>query len=100
MNQVLLVGRIKGEPLYKTIANGSTLCHVTIETENSFYGDNENKPELFQVTLWNRLIEIHKNKIKSKALVAVNGHLRANNYDKEEEIYFKSDLIADRMVFL
>ncbi len=100
MNQVMLVGKIKSNPVFKSTNSGNTICLLTVEAEKSFYGDTDEKPELFQVVLWSKLIELHRKNLKPKTIIAISGHLKPNNFEKDNEIYYKSNLIADKISYL
>ncbi len=90
MNQIILIGNIKEKPLFKTTTTGLNLATVLIEK-------NDNS-DMYQFTFWNQNSEYVKDNIKEGDKVIIKGHLKANNFLKDDnEIYYRCELIGDRI---
>lgn len=101
MNQCVIVGRVKEQPEFKETSNGNKIGIMIIETNRTYRNSKgEIDSDLLQVTLWKNLAEECENNIQKGTLVAVRGRLQANNFQKEEEIYYRAEIIAEKLVVI
>lgn len=101
MNQVVVVGRVKELPVIKETANGNKVAYMLVEVERSFknaQGDIEKDD--FMVTLWRGIAEECHASCTVGSVVGVKGRLQANNYTKDDVIYYKPEIIAEKVSIL
>lgn len=101
MNQCIIIGVVKTQPEFKETANGNKIGQIIIEA-NRMYRNNKGDydADLLQVTLWKNLAEECESYLEKGMLVAIRGRLQANNYQKEDEIYYRAEIIAERLILL
>lgn len=98
MNQSILVGTVKEKPTLKETGSGNRIGHFVIEVARPYknaQGDND--IDIFQITVWNNLAEeCVKNVIEGQA-IAVRCRLQSNNYEREDVMHYRYELIADKI---
>ncbi len=100
MNQIILVGRVIAKPSIRETSSGNKVGHLLLEVTRPYKnaeGDYEN--EVFDVTLWKSLAEEAEKRIEENMSVGIKGRLAANNYLKENEVYYRSDVVAEKITF-
>ena len=100
MNQIILVGRVIAKPSIRETSSGNKVVHLLLEVTRPYKnaeGDYEN--EVFDVTLWKSLAEEAEKRIEENMSVGIKGRLAANNYLKENEVYYRSDVVAEKITF-
>lgn len=101
LNQVVLVGKVKELPVTKETTNGIKVATMVVEVERGFRNANGVlESDDFLVTLWRGIAEECQSSCHVGSLVGLKGRLQANNYNKEDSIYYKADIIAEKVSFL
>ncbi len=101
LNQIVLVGKVKELPVIKETSGGTKLATMLIEVDRSFKNSiGEIDTDEFQVTLWRGIAEECEMVCKIGSLIGVKGRLQANNFAKEESIFYKSEIVAEKISFL
>lgn len=94
MNQLTIVGTVKHIPDFKTTSNGLNFSNIIIESLKN----NEKTPEEFLITFWNQNLEYIKSNVSNGDKVYIKAHLKANNYNKDNnEILYRSDIVGERI---
>jgi len=96
MNAFYLVGKVLEKPEVLTTNNGIKYAHLKLSVLKNSKDDDETY-EIFEVTLFRNLAS---DEYDINQLVAIQGRLQANNYEKEENIYYNSKLIANTITIL
>ena len=96
MNSFYLVGKVF-EVGQKTQTNsGTSMCRLKISVEkNNREQDTTN--EIFEIVLFRSLAD---KEYEVGDSIAVNGKLQANNYEKDGNYYYNSNLIANSVCLM
>lgn len=97
MNQVILIGRLTRDPELKTTTAGTTICNFTIAVDRE---DKNQTTDFFNCTAFNNVGQSVYNYQKKGNLIAVNGSININSYEKDGEKRQATNIIAGRVQFL
>ncbi|MFI3284148.1 MAG: single-stranded DNA-binding protein [Erysipelotrichaceae bacterium] len=101
LNQIVLVGRVKEMPIIKETSQGNKVATLIMEVERNFKNSaGECEYDNFQVTLWRGMADECEANCSVGAIVGVKGRLQANNYMKDDIIYYKGDIVAEKISVL
>ncbi len=96
MNGFYLVGRIVGNPEKVETSSGLSLCRLRLSV-NRTNRDQAEEAEIYEIVLFRGLAEM---RFIDGQNVAVSGRLQANNFDKEDTIYYHANLIGNSVTFI
>lgn len=101
MNQVILIGKVKSEPILKETSNGITLGQLLVDVARPYKAEGQKQEsDTYSITLWRGLAEEVKTNSHIGAAVAIKGRLQANNFTKDDgEVLYRSDVIAEKVCF-
>ena len=100
MNQVALVGRLASDPEVKTVNNRSR-TYFPLAVQRSFKNqDGEYEADFISVVLWNGIAENACEYCSKGDLVGVRGRLQTNNYEKDGNMVYVTEVIAEKISFL
>lgn len=101
MNQIVIVGKVKELPALKETANGNKIASILIEVERSFKNaQGEIEKDDFMITLWRGVAEECQSNCQIGTIIGVKGRLQANNFTKDDVVYYKPELIAEKVSVL
>ena len=83
MNHVALMGRLTATPELKTTQSGISRCEARIAVERSFKRDGESKTDFINLVLWREKAEFFCRYFSKGQLVAVEGQLNSDSYEKD-----------------
>lgn len=100
MNQVILVGRLTKdcELRFTSGANAKAVANFTIAVDRPF--SKEKTADFFRVTVWGKPAENCANYTSKGSLVAIQGRLQNNNYEKDGVKHYSTEVVASRVEFL
>ncbi|QXM06989.1 single-stranded DNA-binding protein [Crassaminicella indica] len=99
MNQVILIGRLTRDPeLRFTAGSGKAVATFSIAVDRG-YGQ-EKTADFFRIVVWDKQGENCANYLAKGSLVAVQGRLQNNNYEKDGVMHYTIDIVANRVQFL
>jgi single-strand DNA-binding protein len=99
MNQVILIGRLTRDPeLRFTAGSGKAIATFSIAVDRG-YG-TERQADFFRVVVWDKQGESCANYLAKGSLVAVQGRLQNNNYEKDGVKHYTTEVVANRVKFL
>ena len=91
MNSFYLVGKIAEVGAMSQTNSGTNMCRLKVSVEkNTREQDTTN--EIFEVVLFRSLAE---KEYEVGDNIAISGKLQANNYEKDNNYYYNSNLIAN-----
>lgn len=102
LNQVVLVGKLKDDPILKETVNGNKVSKVVLEVERSYKNNNgEYEVDDIACTLWKGMAEQLSQHGLKGSLVAIKGRIQTNSYENKEgnRVNF-SEIIAEKISFL
>ena len=98
-NLVTLIGRLTRDPEFRLTPSGIPVVKFTVAIDN-FKRDSENSADFIRVTAWRRLAEICNQFLKKGRLVAIEGRLQIDSYEKDGESREFAEVVADTMQML
>ena len=101
-NQVVLVGRLVGNPIVEENENGKKVCNITLAVPRSYRNaEGIYETDFIKCTLWNVIAENTAEYCKKGDLVGVRGRLETSVYEKENgEKYRITSVVAEKVSFL
>lgn len=99
INQVVLVGRICGEPNLEIINETKKICKITLAVPRSYKNTNgEYETDFLECRLWNCVAENVNEYCKSGDIVGIKGRLQSRLNEATNEI--KMEVIAEKVSFI
>ncbi|MCP4049160.1 MAG: single-stranded DNA-binding protein [bacterium] len=100
-NKVFLIGRLVRDPETRVTSSGITVTKFTIAIDRfSKKADTENNADFIRVVTWRKLAEICGDYLNKGKLIAVEGRLQTDSYEKNGETIEVSEVIADNVQML
>ena len=98
-NKVVLIGRLTKDPDSRMTASGIPLTRFTLAIDRS--GGRENKvTDFLNIVTWRRTAEIASQFLKKGKLIAIEGSLRIDTYEKNGQIREWVEVVADNLQML
>lgn len=105
MNIVHMMGRATADPEMRTSQAGNLMAKfslavdkkLTRQQREEFVRDNRSTADFFKVVAWGGTAEILERYLKKGARIAVLGQMINNNYEKEGERVYFTELHAERI---
>ncbi|MBH37676.1 single-stranded DNA-binding protein [bacterium] len=99
-NKAVLIGRLVRDPESRVTSSGISFARFTIAIDR-IGGNAENKvTDFINIVAWRRLAEIATQFLKKGKLVAVEGALRIDEYEKEGQTREWVEVVADNFQML
>jgi len=100
INNVTLVGRLTRDPELRK-AGDVSVCSFTLAVDRDFLnGEGERETDFIPVVTWRKLAESCANNLKKGRLVGVTGRIQVRQWEQEGERHWKTEVVADFVVFL
>ena len=101
LNQVVLVGRLTKDPEVIESENGKKRTYIIVAVNRSFKNVNgEYETDFIKCILWNSVAENTCEYCKKGDVIGVKGRLQTSNYEKDGEIKYVLEVIAEKVTFL
>lgn len=101
LNKVFLIGRLVRDPEMRVTTSGISVTQFTIAVDRIRRKDqSEKSADFIRIVTWRRLAEICGEYLKKGKLVAVEGRLQYDSYEKNGEKVITADVIADQVQML
>lgn len=99
-NRAFLIGRLTRDPETRITVSGITVTRFTIAVDRFRKKDGESVTDFLRIVCWRRLAEIVAQYCKKGRLVAVDGPLQIDHYEKEGLQKESAEIIADNVQML
>lgn len=99
MNKAFLIGRLARDPEFRMTPSGIALCRFTIAVDRIPKSENATA-DFIRVVTWRRLAEICNQYLKKGKLIAIEGRLQLDSYEKDGERRYSTEIVADNMQML
>lgn len=100
-NKVFLIGRLVRDPESRTTASGISVTRFTIAVDRVRAREGvEQVTDFLRIVTWRRLAEICAQYLNKGRLVAVEGRLQVDSYEKDGERRYSTEIVADNMQIL
>ena len=104
INKVIIVGNLGDDPDVRHMPNGNAVTRVSVATSESWKdkqtGQSNERTEWHRVVFFNRLGEIAGEYLKKGSKVYVEGQLRTNQWEKDGQKHYTTEIIAREMQML
>ena len=101
VNQVVLVGRLTKDPEIIIHDNNKKRAVLDLAVQRCFKNINgEYETDFFRCIVWNGIAENVCEYCKKGDVVGVKGRLQTRKYEKDEELKYITEVIAERVSFL
>jgi len=101
LNNVVLVGRLTKDPEITTSENGSKRSNVIIAIPRTYKNtDGKYDTDFIKCILWNVVAEHTCEYCKKGDIVGIKGRIQTSSYERDGEIKYSTEVIAERISFL
>lgn len=102
INQIILVGRLTGDPEIEEYENGKKRTIINIAVQRHFKNiDNKYDTDFFRCVLWNGMASNTKNYCQRGDIVGVRGRVQNRSYvDSENNTRYITEIIAEKISFV
>lgn len=102
INQIILVGRLTGDPEIEEYENGKKRTIINIAVQRQFKNiDNKYDTDFFRCVLWNGMASNTKNYCQRGDIVGVKGRVQNRDYvDSENNTRYITEIIAEKISFV
>ena len=104
LNKVILIGRLGRDPETRFMANGDAVCNFSVATSESWKdsnGQNQERSEWHNVTMYRKLAEIAGQYLTKGSQVYLEGKIQSRKYtDKNGVERTAYEIIANEMKML
>lgn len=102
-NKTFLIGRLVRDPEMRVTASGITVTRFTIAVDRGYKSKNEDAQQtadFLRIVTWRRLAEVCGQYLKKGKLIAVEGRLQIDSYERDGEQRESVEIVADTMQML
>ena len=104
INKVILIGNLGNDPETKFLPSGGAVTNVSLATSESWKdkqtGQMQERTEWHRVVFFNKLAEIANQYLKKGSKVYVEGELRTQEWERDGQKHFKTEVVASEMQML
>lgn len=100
MNQVALIGRLTKAPDIRYTSDQMAIASLSIAIDRPPRRDGTKETDFPRITVFGRQAENCEKYLKKGRLVGITGRIQTGSYEKEGQIHYTTDVVADRVEFL
>jgi len=101
VNKAFLIGRLVRDPETRVTLSGISVTRFTVAIDRSFKRNDPDKvTDFLRIVTWRRLAEICGQYLKKGKLVAIEGRLQVDSYEKDGEKKYSAEVVADNVQML
>lgn len=102
VNNVVLVGRLTGNPEIIEIENDKKVTSVILAVNRNFKNsDGIYETDFIRCILWNNVAKSTTEYCRSGDVVGIKGRLQSSKFEDENgKIHYITDVVAERVTFL
>lgn len=104
VNKVILIGRLGKDPELRTTQGGSSVCNMTLATDESYTdrdGNKHEQTEWHRVTAFNKQADNCAQYLHKGSMIYVEGKLSTRKWqDQGGQDRYTTEIKADRVQFL
>lgn len=101
MNKAILIARLTRDPELSYTPGGKAVCKFDVAVNRKFKNqEGKYDADFFKVQVWGKSAEASANNLQKGRLVAIDGEIRNNNYEKDGVKHYGTVINADRVQFL
>lgn len=86
INSLTIIGRLTGDPEYKTTGSGTSVCNFSIANSEKWTSDGEKqeRTSFFNCIAWGKIGEIISQYCKKGNRIAIQGRIQQQTWDGED----------------
>ena len=100
MNQIIIIGRLTRDPEIRYTQSEKAVCSMTVAVDRPRQAGKEKETDFIRVQAWEKTAENCEKYLSKGSMVAVQGQLRQNVYEKDGEKKSNYIVRADRVEFI
>lgn len=100
MNSSIIIGRLTRDPEVRYTQSGTAVCSMTVAVDRPRQAGKEKETDFIRVQAWEKTAENCEKFLSKGSMVAVQGQLRQNTYEKDGEKKSTYIVRADRVEFI
>ena len=101
MNQFIVIGKVVEAPKVKETSTGLKYTQLMLDANRPYKNkDGQYDVDRFCITLWKSLAEECCNNVDSGDALLVKGRVQSNNFEKAGEVFYKTEMIGDKVSLL
>ncbi len=103
MNNVQLIGRITKDPEVKTFGKGQNavdLCRFTLAIRDGKDQEGNERTQFISCAAWGKVVEIIGSYVRKGEMLAVDGKLVNNNYEKDGQMIYQTEVRVQNVYLL
>jgi single-strand DNA-binding protein len=103
LNRVQLIGNLGKNPETRYTPKGNTVCSFSVAVNRRWRGaDGESKEDTdwFNVEAWGKLGEICQKYLGKGRLVYIDGRLKTDRYEADDQVRYFTKVVASEMQML
>lgn len=100
MNQIIIIGRLTRDPEVRYTQSEKAVASMTVAVDRPRQAGKEKETDFIRVQAWDKTAENCEKFLGKGSMVAVQGQLRQNAYEKDGEKKSTYIVRADRVEFI
>lgn len=101
LNNVIIVGRLTKNPEVIETEKGNKRSFIIVAVPRPYKNiDGKYETDFIRCTLWNVVAEHTCEYCKKGDIVGIKGRIQTNSYEKDGEIKYVTDVVAEKITFL
>ena len=103
VNKAIVVGRLGNDPETRSMPNGNVVTNISVATSEKWKdksGVQQERTEWHRVVFFGRLAEIAAQYLKKGSSVYVEGSLKTNQWEKDGQKHYTTEINAREMQML
>ena len=97
----MVIGKVVDAPKVKETSTGIKYTQLMIDANRPFKNkEGAYDIDRFCITLWKSLAEECCNNINSGDALLIKGRVQANNFEKDGEVFYKSEMVGEKVSLL
>ena len=101
INRVVLVGRMKKDPVLRKTASGASVVSFTVACDRRIKTEGQPTADFINTVAWNRTADIVAQYTHKGSLVGVEGRIQTRSYDDQSgKRVYVTEVVADSVQFL
>lgn len=101
LNQIVMVGRLVGEPEVKELEDGKEVSNITLAVPRSYKNaEGEYETDFVDCTLWNGVARNACEYLKKGDLVGIKGRVETKVVETDGESRKYTTVVAEKLTFL
>ena len=101
LNQVVLIGRLKDEPILKKDENGKKFCEGNLSIKRSFKNENgKYETDFIKCSIFDNLAKKFATYAEKGTLIAIKGRIEPVKYHIDDKEVDTNLIIAEKITYL